>query len=46
MINIAKLEFKTLDLLGDNFSSWILDADIQLQSQCLEYAIKNDNNMS
>lgn len=46
MTNIAKLEFKALDISGDNYLSWILDAEIHLQSQCLENAIKNGNTMS
>ncbi|KAI5335100.1 hypothetical protein L3X38_025233 [Prunus dulcis] len=32
MANLAKLEFATLDISGDNYLSWVLDAKIHLRA--------------
>lgn len=43
MANLAKLEFKALDVSGDNYLSWQLDAKLHLQSQKLDNTIKENN---
>ena len=46
MASITKLEFKSLELSGENYLSWVLDAEIHLQSQNLGETIKDENDMS
>ncbi|XP_057774822.1 uncharacterized protein LOC130993803 [Salvia miltiorrhiza] len=46
MANIAKLEFVALDILGKNYMSWTLDADIHLISRGLGETIKEGNKAS
>lgn len=43
MLNLTKLEFLALDIIGKNFMSWILDVEIHLESIGLEDTIKNNN---
>ncbi|KAK8309208.1 hypothetical protein V6Z11_D02G111500 [Gossypium hirsutum] len=35
MSNLSKLEFATLDILGKNYLSWVLDAEIHLDAKGL-----------
>ena len=46
MSNITKLEFATLDILGKNYLSWILDAEIYLFVMNLGNMIKKENTAS
>ena len=46
MSNLAKLEFVALDITGKNFLSWILDAEIHLDANCLGNTIKEKNTTS
>ncbi|KAI5332275.1 hypothetical protein L3X38_022404 [Prunus dulcis] len=46
MTNLAKLEFAALDLSGDNFLSWVLDAKIHLRANGLGQTIVDENNAS
>ena len=46
MSNITKLEFAALDILGKNYLSWILDAEIYLNAMNLENTIKEGNTAS
>ncbi|XP_027915596.1 uncharacterized protein LOC114175038 [Vigna unguiculata] len=46
MSNLAKLEFAALDISGDNYLSWILDAEIHLDAMGLGDAIKEGNKAS
>ncbi|BBG93390.1 Disease resistance protein CC-NBS-LRR class family [Prunus dulcis] len=46
MANLAKLEFAALDLSGDNFLSWVLDAKIHLRANGLGQTIVDENNAS
>ena len=46
MSNLVKLEFIALDILGNNYLSWILDAEIHLDASNLEETIKETNNTS
>jgi hypothetical protein len=41
MLNLTKLEFVTLDILGKNYLSWILDTDIHLKVMNLGETIKD-----
>ena len=43
MSNLTKLEFVALDILGKNYLSWILDAEIHLKAMNLGDAIKDGN---
>ena len=43
MSNITKLEFVTFDILGKNYLSWILDAEIHLNAMNLGVTIKEGN---
>ena len=43
MSNITKLEFVALDILGKNYISWILDAEIHLDAMNLGNTIKGGN---
>ncbi|KAI5350505.1 hypothetical protein L3X38_003396 [Prunus dulcis] len=43
MANLAKLEFAALDLSGDNYLSWVLDAKIHLRANGLEQTIVYEN---
>ena len=44
--NLAKLNFKELNINRENYISWQLDAKIHLQSKKLGEAIKEGNKMS
>ncbi|XP_073121330.1 uncharacterized protein [Henckelia pumila] len=46
MSNITKLEFEAIDLVGKNYLSWILDAEIHLVSINLGDTIKERNKTS
>jgi hypothetical protein len=46
MSNLTKLEFVALDVSGNNYLSWILDAKIHLEAMNLENTIKEDNQAS
>ena len=46
MINITKLEFVVLNILGKNYLSWILDTEIQLDVVNLGNTIKKGNTVS
>ena len=46
MANIAKLEFVALDISGNNYPSWKLDAEIHLDAKGLGNTIKNGNGAS
>ncbi|CAM8982937.1 unnamed protein product [Rhodiola kirilowii] len=46
MSNLSKLEFNALDIYGNNYSAWILDAEIHLDAMDLGDAIKEGNNAS
>ena len=46
MSNLAKLEFVALDIMGKNFLSWILDAEIHLDANGLGNTIKEKNTTS
>ena len=46
MSNLTKLEFVTLNLLGNNYLSWILDAEIHLDEMNLKAMIKERNQVS
>ena len=46
MTNITKLEFYALDISGKNYLSWILKAEIHLDSMNLVNTIKEGNTAS
>ena len=46
ILNLTKLEFMTLDILGKNYLFWILDVGIHLDTMNLEVAIKEGNQAS
>jgi hypothetical protein len=46
MSNLTKLEFVALDVSDNNYSSWILDAEIHLEAMNLGNTIKEDNQAS
>ncbi|CAM8885676.1 unnamed protein product [Rhodiola kirilowii] len=46
MSNLSKLEFNALDITGNNYLAWILDAEIHLESMDLGDAIKEGNDAS
>ena len=46
MSNITKLEFAALDILGKNYLSWILDAEIHFDAMNLGNTIKGGNTVS
>ncbi|TXG72360.1 hypothetical protein EZV62_000946 [Acer yangbiense] len=46
MLNITKLEFVALDISGDNYLSWIFDAEIHLDAKNLGETIKEKNEAS
>ena len=46
MSNLTKLEFVTLNLLGNNYLSWILDAEIHFDEMNLRAMIKERNQAS
>ena len=46
MLNLAKLEFVTLDISGDNYLSWVLDTEIHLNAMNLGDTIKENNDAS
>ena len=46
MSNLTKLEFVALDITGKNYLSWILDAEIQLDTMNLGAVIKEGNQAS
>lgn len=41
MANLAKLEFVALDVSGDNYLSWVLDAELHLSAKGLEDTIES-----
>ncbi|XP_021773978.1 uncharacterized protein LOC110737937 [Chenopodium quinoa] len=43
MSNLAKLEFVALDITGNNYMSWVLDAEIHLDAKGLGDTIKENN---
>ncbi|XP_021727642.1 uncharacterized protein LOC110694779 [Chenopodium quinoa] len=43
MLNLAKLEFVSLDISGKNYLSWMLDAEIHLDAKGLGETIKEAN---
>ena len=43
MLNITKLEFVALDILGKNYLYWILDVEIHLNPMNLGATIKERN---
>ncbi|KAI5330083.1 hypothetical protein L3X38_029480 [Prunus dulcis] len=46
MANLAKLEFAALDLSGDNYLSWVLDAKFHLRANGLGQTIVDENDVS
>ncbi|KAI5328103.1 hypothetical protein L3X38_027499 [Prunus dulcis] len=46
MANLAKLEFAALDLSGDNYLSWVLDAKIHLRANGFGQTIVDENDAS
>ena len=46
MSNLTKLEFVALDISGNNYLSWILDAEIHLDALNLGETIKETNSAS
>ena len=46
MSNLTKLEFVALDIIGKNYLSWILDAEIHLDAMDLGDTIKEENEAS
>jgi hypothetical protein len=46
MLNLAKLDFTALEILGKNYLSWVLDAETHLNANGLGDAIKEKNNAS
>ncbi|KAG5226789.1 Gag [Salix suchowensis] len=46
MSNLTKLEFTALDISGNNYLAWILDAEIHLEAMNLGKVIKEQNNTS
>ena len=46
MSNLSHLEFVALKISGSNYLSWILDAEIHLESMGLGDTIKADNKAS
>ena len=46
MSKLSHLEFNALDISGNNYLSWILDAEFHLDSMYLEDTIKDENNAS
>ena len=43
MSNLTKLEFNALDITGNNYLTWILDAEIHLNAMGLGDTIKEGN---
>ena len=46
MSNLTKLEFVALDISGNNYLSWILDAEIHLDASNLGETIRENNSAS
>ena len=46
MSNLTKLEFVAFDISGNNYLSWILDAEIRLDASNLGETIKETNSAS
>jgi len=46
MADLTKLEFVALDIIGKNYLSWILDAEIHLDAMGLGDTIKDKNDAS
>ncbi|CAL9001404.1 unnamed protein product [Prunus brigantina] len=46
MANLAKLEFAALEISGDNYLSWVLDAKIHLRANGLGKAIEDGSDAS
>ena len=43
MANLTKIEFAALDINGNNYLSWVLDAEIHLDAMNLGETIKEGN---
>ncbi|XP_048431497.1 uncharacterized protein LOC125473137 [Pyrus x bretschneideri] len=46
MANLAKLNFVALDITGNNYLTWVMDAKIHLEARNLGETINEDNNTS
>ncbi|KAL0446282.1 UNVERIFIED_CONTAM: hypothetical protein Slati_1756100 [Sesamum latifolium] len=46
MSNLEKLDFVALDITGNNYLSWVLDAEIHLDANDFENTIKEGNEAS
>ncbi|CAN6713806.1 unnamed protein product [Malus baccata var. baccata] len=46
MANLTKLDFVALDITGENYFSWVMDAKIYLEAGNLGETIKEDNSAS
>lgn len=46
MTYIVELDFVTIDILGNNYLSWILDIERQLENMHLEHTIKEGKEAS
>lgn len=46
MLNLAKLEFVVLDIIGKNYMLWIIDVEIDLESMGILDTIKENNTSS
>ena len=43
MPKLANLKFDTLEVSGDNYMSWVIDAGLYLKSQGLYYTNNDDS---
>ncbi|KAL5801542.1 hypothetical protein ACOSQ3_033174 [Xanthoceras sorbifolium] len=46
MSNLKNLQFFALDISGNNYLSWILDAEMHLQAMNLQDTVKEENETS
>ena len=46
MANLAKLDFATLDITGNNYLTWVLDTKIHLEAANLGDTIKEESSSS
>ncbi|XP_070669021.1 uncharacterized protein [Malus domestica] len=46
MVNLAKFDFVTLDITGNNYLTWVMDAKIHLGAGNLGETIKEENSAS
>ena len=46
MANLEKLDFVALDITGENYLTWVVDAKIYLEAGNLGETIKEENNAS